>query len=175
MDKAGIPREHQDVLVAMGVTLLMLQVTETCIKTCLTLVLPGQPFLTLEVLEQQDERLRNKTLGYFLTEVRKRVDLDDDFDALLKAFLKNRNDFVHDLSRVPGWKLGSPEETAKARAFVHHLLEQADMVQKVFLGLMSAWLEQTGMKVPLPSHPLFDEIDAVYKPLVDQIFSNKSS
>ena len=131
-----IPREHQDVLLAMGVAVLKLQTTEKVIRLCMTLVLQKGSPLTLEALEEQNEFEKNKTLGYFLSELRKRADIHDGFDALLEEFLKNRNDFVHDLSRVPGWQLGSLEQTAKAKQFVHHLIEQSDAVLKVFLVLL---------------------------------------
>ena len=118
-----IPREQQDVLLAMGVAVLILQATEKVIRLCMTLVLQKQAPLTLEALQEQEEIERNKTLGYFLAELRKRADLHDGFDVLLKDFLKNRNDFVHDLSRVPDWGLGSPEQTAKAKRFIHRLIQ----------------------------------------------------
>lgn len=171
-----IPPEHQEVLLAMGVAVLMLQATEKVIRLCMTLVLQKQSPLTLEALQEQEETERNKTLGYFLAELRKRADLDDGFDVLLKDFLKNRNDFIHDLSRVPDWELGSPGRTAKAKQFVHRLIQQSEAVLKVFFGLVSAWQEQVGIpESALPQHAWFDEIEAIYKPLVDQVFLAKDS
>ncbi len=171
-----IPREHQDVLLAMGVAVLMLQTTEKVIRLCMTLVLQKQAPLTLEALQEQEEVERNKTLGYFLAELRKRADLHDGFDALLKDFLKNRNDFVHDLSRVPDWGLGSPAQTTKAKRFIYRLIQQSETVLKVFLSLASAWQEQVGMPEPsVPNDAWFTEIEAVYKPLVDQMFFEKDT
>lgn len=171
-----IPREQQDVLLAMGVAVLHMQITEKVIRLCMTLVLPKETPLTFEALEKKNKSERNKTLGYFLSELRQRADIHDGFDALLEEFLKNRNDFVHDLSRVPGWQLGSREQTAKARKFVHQLIEQSDAIVKVFLGLISAWEAQVGMpKHSTPSDAFFDEIETVYKPLVDQIFFAKDA
>src|SRR5215813_6378468 len=107
----------------MGVAVMLLQTAEKLIRVCMTIVLQKQSPLTLEMLQQREEGERNKTLGYFLAELRKRADLHDGFDVLLKDFLKNRNDFIHDLSRVPGWGLGSPEQTAKAKQFVYQLIQ----------------------------------------------------
>jgi len=169
-----ISREHQDVLVAMGVTVLLLQTTEKVIRLCMTLVLQKQAPFTLEALQEQEKAERTKTLGYFLAELRMRADIHDGFDALLEEFLQNRNDFIHDLSRVPGWGLDSPEQTAKAKRFIDQLIQQSEAVQKVFFGLISAWQEQVGMpKLALPNHEWFAEIEAVYKPLADKIFFAK--
>lgn len=171
-----ISREHQEVLLAMGVAVLILQATEKVIRLCMTLVLQKQSPLTLEALQEQEEIERNKTLGYFLSELRKRADLDDGFEVLLKDFLKNRNDFIHDLSRVPDWELGSAEQTAKAKQFVHRLIQQSEAVLKVFFGLVSAWQEQVGIpESALPQHAWFAEIEAVYKPLADQVFLAKDN
>ncbi|MCZ7563808.1 MAG: hypothetical protein M5U08_08340 [Burkholderiales bacterium] len=171
-----IPREHQQVLIAMGVAVLMLQVTERVIRLCMTIVLQKQSPLTLEALQAQEEFERNKALGYFVAELRKRADLQDGFDALLKDFLKNRNDFIHDLSRVPGWELGSEEQTEKAKRFVHGLIHQSDRVLKVFLGLVSAWQEQVGVPdTSFSTHEWLSEIERIYKPLADQVFFAKDA
>jgi len=171
-----IPREHQDVLLAMGVATLMLQTTEKVIRLCMTLVLQKHAPLTLEALQEQEESERNKTLGYFLAELRKRADIHEGFDVLLKDFLKNRNDFIHDLSRVPDWGLGSPTQTAKANQYVHQLIQQSERVLKVFLGLVGAWQDQIGMpQSSIPNHAWFAEIETIYKPLANHVFSAKDT
>lgn len=102
--------------------------------------------------------------------------IEEGFDALLKDFLKNRNDFVHDLSRVPGWGLGSTFQTANAKRFVYHLIQQTETVMKVFSGLASAWQEQVGMPDPgLPNHAWFDDVKRSYKPIVDRVFFAKDA
>jgi len=170
-----IPQEHQDVLVAMGTALLLLQTAERVIRLCMTLVLPKHQVLTLEQLHQQEESERNKTLGYFLAELRKRAVVDATFDSLLKDFLKNRNDFIHDLSRVPEWGFTSPSEVVASKAFVYRLINQSEKVTKVFSGLIRAWQEQAGFDSPVPEHEFFDDIDRSYKPFVDHIFLAKDT
>ena len=171
-----IPREHRDVLMAMGIAVLMLQTTEKVIRLCMTLVLQKRAPLTLEALQEQEETERNKTLGYFLAELRKRADIHDGFDLLLRDFLKNRNDFIHDLSRVPDWGLGSPAQTEKAKQFIHQLIQQSERVLKVFLGLVGAWQDQIGIPdSSLPNHAWFTEIETIYKPLANQVFFAKDT
>jgi hypothetical protein len=93
-------RDQKEVLEAMGVALFMLQSAEKVIRLCTTFVLQKSSPLTLDLLQQQEESERAKTLGYFLSELRKRVSVHESFDSLLTDFLNNRNDFIHDLSRV---------------------------------------------------------------------------
>lgn len=109
-----IQREQRDVLEAMGVALLLVQNAERVIRLCMTVVLPKQAPITLDSLQQQEDSERSKTIGYFLCELRKRASIDEDFDLLLVSFLKNRNDFVHDLSRVPAWGLRTTEQSESA-------------------------------------------------------------
>jgi hypothetical protein len=169
-----ISREDQEVLVAMGVAVLLLQSAEKVLRICMTFVLQNGSPLTLDALQAQEEAERNKALGYFLTELRRRTTLEYGFDALLKEFLKNRNDFVHDLSRVHGWGLSSTGQTEDAKRFVHRLIEQAETVIKVFAGLIRAWQQQIGMPEPVPvAHPWFEEIEQMYRPLAHRLFFAK--
>jgi len=158
----------------MGVALLVVQSAERVIRLCMTVVLPKEAPLTLDSLQQQEESERRKTIGYFLLELRKRASIEEGFDQLLTDFLKNRNDFIHDLARVPTWGLRTPEQTVMALQFVHRFIRQADEVLKVFAGLVLAWQEQNGMsKPPLPDHDWFSEVYATYKPLSTRVVRRK--
>ncbi|MDR4468482.1 MAG: hypothetical protein MRJ68_09315 [Nitrospira sp.] len=171
-----LSRHQKEVLEAMGVALLMLQSAEKVIKLCTTLVLQKSSPLTLDLLQQQEESERTKTLGYFLSELRKRATVHESFDSLLTDFLKNRNDFIHDLSRVQNWDLDVGESSIEAKRFVFSLIKQTETVLKVFLGLVLAWQEQAGMsEPPCPDHQWFTEIESKYKPLVNDLFNEKDT
>lgn len=158
----------------MGVALLLVQNAERVIRLCMTVVLPKQASITLDSLQQQEESERRKTIGYFLSELRGRANIDEGFDLLLTDFLKNRNDFVHDLSRVPAWGLRTPEQSAAALQFVHMLIRQTDGVLKVFAGLVLAWQEQNAMSTPrMPDHEWFSDVNATYKYLSTHVFRRK--
>jgi len=172
----SIPSDQRKVLEAMGIALLLMQNAERVIRLCMTFVLQKQPPLTLDLLQNQEESERAKTIGYFLSELRKRANIEESFDLLLKDFLKNRNDFIHDLSRIPKWGLRTPERSATSLQFLHLLIQQTDEVQKVFVGLVLAWQEQAGLtEPPLPEHEWFLEVDAAYKPLAFHIFGGDSA
>ena len=171
----SIPQEQRKVLEAMGVALLLLQNAERVLRLCMTVVLQKQP-LTLDLLNEQEEAERNKTIGYFLAELRKRAAVHETVDVLLRNFLKNRNDFVHDLSRVTTWNLQTPDGAAMSGEFVHNLIQQTKQVIKVFLGLLAAWQEQVGLSEPaFPNDEWFSEIENVYKPLASHAFRAKGT
>lgn len=107
--------------------------------------------------------------------LRKRADVDPGFDALLDEFLEKRNILVHRLADVPGWSLESGSGLAAANAFVQDMLRVTEAVLNVFVGLVRAWQDQTGIGTPeFGSDPFFAEIDSTYKPLVNDIFFRKS-
>src|SRR5581483_11635890 len=88
--------QQKDTLAAIAVALLLAQTAERVIKLCMTFVLQKASPLTLELLEHQERAERRKTLGYFLSELRKRADLSPGFDVLLEDFLEKRNILVHE-------------------------------------------------------------------------------
>lgn len=160
----------------MGVALLLLQTAEKVIRLCTTLVFQKSTPITLDLLQQQEEAERTKTMGYFLSELRKRVNVDESFDVVLRDFLKNRNDFIHDLSRVPLWDFHTAETATEAKRFVFSLIQQTEKVLKVFAALILAWQEQVGMSERLhPNHEWFAEVEKTYKPLVDHLFYAKDT
>lgn len=166
--------EHQkEALQAMGVALLLLQTAEKVMRFAMTFVLPKNGPLTIDLLKEQEETERTKTLGYFFSELRKRANVHESFDDLLKEFLKNRNDFIHDLSRVPSWDFN--ENGSEARRFVHTLIWQTEKVVKVFSSLIMVWQEQTGMSEASPPYnEWFSDVEKSYKPFIDELFYSKN-
>jgi hypothetical protein len=91
-----------------------------------------------------------------------------------------RNTFVHNVDEVPGWSLNSDEGIAAAHSFLTELLRLNEIVQAVFLGIISAWQDENSMHVDVPGMPehgkqYFVHINATYKPLVDEIFFEKEN
>ena len=84
----------------MGLTLVLMQATEMVINACLTYALPEGGVLTLEMLRRSGQKKR--TLGQFLTELRKRVDIDEHFDMILEEFLDKRRPSWLSLMLRPG-------------------------------------------------------------------------
>jgi hypothetical protein len=111
-------------------------------------------------------------------ELRRRVEIIPHFEGTLANYLGMRNTFVHNVDEIPGWSLSSDGGLDAAHSFLRELLRLDDIVQAVFLGLMSAWQDQNSMHLEVPGMPesgkrYFEHINATYKPLVDEIFFGK--
>ena len=168
--------EQKDLLMRIGFALILVQSAEQHIRFCMTYVLQKDSPLTLAKFEKQTKEERRKTLGYFMNELRKRADLDENFGALLEEFLEERNILVHSLDDIPGWSLQTTEGRKIASAFVNSFIGKAIEVLKVFMGLFRSWQEQANIDVSVPAAgELFAEIDTDYKSLVDDLFFEKGS
>jgi hypothetical protein len=175
MKKNLVAPEQKDILAFLGVTMLSVQTTEQLIRLVLTYVIQAQP-LTLESLQSINQKKRNKTIGFLLCELRKRVDLNDTFDTILRQFLEMRNSFIHSLDEIPGWSLDDEHGLNTAENFLAEFLNVIEIVQSVFLGLVRSWQEQIGMSdrdIGISPHSWIAEIDAKFKPLVERTFFAK--
>jgi hypothetical protein len=56
---------------------------------------------------------------------------------------------------------------------VGQLFNLSRTLLKVFTGLVRAWQEQVQMDIPVPPNEFFEDVDAKYKPLVDELFASK--
>lgn len=169
---AEVDRNTSEVLMNIAVALLLMQTAEKAIRLCMTLVLQKDSPLTLEKLEAQTHSERKKTLGYFLIELRKRVDLDEDFSTKLEQLLEDRNVLAHSLEDIPGWSLETDEGRAVALVFLTRCINEAWDVTKTFAALTMAWQKQIGMVQPnelLKSEEIFAEIEERSKK-VNEIF-----
>jgi hypothetical protein len=163
----------RDVLTRIGLALLLVQSTEQVIQTCMTYALPADCALTLEKLEREIAQKRKKPLGQFLTALRQRADLDDDFDAILKEFLEMRNTLVHRLDELDEvWSLEKESGLREARQFVGRLLELNQIVLTVFLALLRTWQIEVKLNIEAPEE-IFREPPEYYASLANSIFFKK--
>ena len=167
--------QQKDTLAAIAVALLLAQTAERVIRLCMTFVLQKSSPLTLELLEHQQSTERRKTLGYFLTELRKRTDLAPGFERLLEGVLDKRNVLVHEFGARDEYSLNTAEGLAGANAFLRDMIRITEEVLKVFMGLVRAWQEQTGIGPDAAKGiEFFEDVEATYKPLVNEVFFRKS-
>lgn len=152
----------------MGLALVFLQTTEQLIRKCLTYVFPPDGGVTLEMLEQVGKR--KHTLGKFLCELRKRVDIDDQFDSILDEFLDMRNKLIHRLEDVPGWSLDNDDGLKIARHFVDRLLIIDQKVRGVFVTLLVTWAREAHITTPVDHVFVNTE---VYRNIVTALFLEK--
>lgn len=131
----------------IGALIITMQTTERLIHTTLSYALPSAGgYNSLDDLLSEVRKNEGATLGRLIAKLKQRVELADDFEDVLRAFLKDRNALVHDLQRVPGFDLSSREGRAVAGAFLANLAENHLVVMKVFVSLLSDWSSQMGFR-----------------------------
>jgi hypothetical protein len=167
-DGSWIGEPQREILSRMGFALLFMQSTEELIRACLTLALPEGGVITLEMLSRPN--LKKRTLGQFLVELRKRVDIDDQFDMILAEFLEKRNTLIHRLDDVPGWSLHNEEGLKIARLFVDRVIILNRSVFDVFMALLSVWQKDVDIKTPVDHMFCYTES---YRQVVNNTFFEK--
>lgn len=165
-----------DIFSVIGFTLTYLQSFERSIKFCTTFVLQGDGDLTWGRLQDIEKEERKKALGYFILEIRKRVQLHDRFDELISSVLRDRNDFVHNTDKIAGWDLRTPEGVAVARSFCMSLVRRAHTLNEIFATLFAQWSEQAKIRAGTTTEQdtYFAEIQRRYGHLIGLLFVGKS-
>src|SRR5688572_23931725 len=129
-------KEEMEILTMIGGTLILLQSAERTISRCMLFVFQKGEGLTLEDLEKEEKQARKKTLGQFIFELRKRVELEPDFDEMLERFVEDRNQFVHRIETVPGWDLESSEGRQAAHMFISRVFNFSTKMLFLFSGFL---------------------------------------
>jgi len=160
------------VLARIGLVLLRIQAVENVILLCLTFVFKNST-KQWDKLHAKDEATRKQTLGFFLTELRKRVELNKSFDKDLESFLSMRNTFVHRLSDVPGWDVETQAGLMAAHKFLTELDDTTDHVGKVFHAFVRLWENHNGIENTDSDHPYFKDVDETYLKILPTFFSPK--
>lgn len=156
--------EQSDLLTHIGLAMIVIQTAETALNVTVRLAFPRDSRVTLHGLEAQIEADRKKTLGYFVSELRKRANLHPLFEEHVARFLSMRNLLVHRISEIPGWDLSTDDGCRAGKAFAAELINRADTVSKVLAALMRQWQLKAGVDVPLPQIEFFEEVEENFLP-----------
>jgi hypothetical protein len=105
-----LTQSQQDILREIGLTLFTVQGIEHILKFLLDFIFPDNPNASLRDLLDGSNEKKKKTLGGFVHELRKRVHVEREFEAMLLKFLTFRNRFIHTLFHEKGFGLGTDEE-----------------------------------------------------------------
>jgi hypothetical protein len=166
------PPPKTPLLEQMGLVLLLVQTAEDLLRLSMTFVIQ-KAGATGETLLSQETEEAAKTIGYFLVQLRHRVDVDPAVDAELRIFLELRNTFVHRLRSVPGWGL-APDQYDASSAFVLRVASSAWRVIQMFAALIRAWQNQIALRTDFDEHPVLQEIERAYGPVVEILFQAKT-
>lgn len=159
---------QREILFRMGFALLMMQTTEQLINMCLTYVLPEGGVITLEMLERSNRKKR--TLGQFLIELRKRVDVDQHFDVVLEEFITKRNALIHRVADVPGWSLDNQPGCQIALQFIDRVIILDETVRDTFVALLAVWQNEADIATPVDH--MFGNVET-YRKIVNHTFFEK--
>lgn len=166
----------EDIYSLIGFTLTYIQSVERSISFVTTYVLQDGDPLILEKLNSIEEKERKKALGYFIGKIKERAQLAPPLEKLLADFLQNRNDFIHNHDKIPGWNLDTEAGVDIAKRFTVNLWRQAHKINEIFAALASLWQEQAGIYPP--ASPKVDyyirEIDEKYGALIEVLFTAKT-
>lgn len=105
------------VITWIGMCLLCVQGAEHRLSRVIELVLDRPKF----DITRQSVAERKQTLGDLLMRLKNTVKLDYNLKERLFRFLEMRNKFVHNLSDVPGWNLGTEDGRVEAKIFLAEL------------------------------------------------------
>ncbi len=166
----------EDIYSLIGFSLTYIQSVERSINFVTTYVLQDGDPLTLEKLNSIEERERKKALGYFIGKIKEKAQLAPPFEKLLADFLQNRNNFIHNHDKIPGWNLDTEAGVDIAKQFTVNLWRQAHKINEIFAALVSLWQEQAG--IYLSANPEVEdyikEIDEKYGALIEILFTAKA-
>lgn len=166
--------DPENIYSIIGLTLVYLQSLERNIRFCTTFVLQGDAELNWHRLQNIEKDEGKKALGYFVGKVRERAMLHPSFDELITSVLRDRNDFVHNMDKIPGWSLNTPEGTDVALAYALSLIRRAHRVNEILAALLLQWQVQANIHVETTADQdaYFQEIDRRYGHLVGPLFGH---
>lgn len=156
--------EHvSKILAKVGYTLLVVQSTERVVKRVMRIAMPDIDEFFTAVSERLSAKEMDRPLGAFLTELRKKVSLHEDVDALLRRFLLERNEFIHAISTPEGWTLKTVEGLRVVNRQLDELLRDAKEVRTIFLSYLWAWKVQGEMATTEEEDAAFRAIEGKYE------------
>jgi hypothetical protein len=150
------------VIETAGETLYKIQVAELSIQNCVICVFNKVESL-FDNLFSQEEKVRKKTLGQLIREIKIKPDIHPDFESILSFFLENRNIFIHKIFSDPNYGITSYDNCKKVQSFLLTLQEYASDVQILFFGWLIEWARQNKLEKYFPENlkgeALFEQVN----------------
>lgn len=151
------------VLAKIGCVLMHVQYTESVIKRVMQIAMPREADLFVSLSERLSSKDMGRPLGAFLSELRKRAHLNEEFDELLKRFLLQRNVFIHDIAQPEGWTLKTEEGIRVVDTQLNELLENSGKVRAHFKALLYSWKIQGDVEPSEEEAEAFTAIADTYR------------
>jgi ferritin len=146
----------------------------------MTFVFQEDPPMSISILESLKKAQKKKTLGLLINALRERVVVHPSFDGLLRAFLKHRNSFIHDLDRISGLDFDTKDGQRKFMEFLTTLFRENSEVTAIFAAFIDAWAKQVGIHPKLHqtntefySSIFYAQMQKSISPVLNQLVTKK--
>jgi hypothetical protein len=163
--------EGKEVLALIGLALLSSQATEQLLKSIIVMLIPEKPITSIEQLNESFNAEAKATLGQMLHKLRERTNLEPSFDGRLRKFLATRNHIAHDIKKLPGYDLATPEGREAASNALVEFIEESEFFAMRLLGIMRGWAIHVGMPPPEGTpEDVLRELDEQHVAAVEPLF-----
>jgi hypothetical protein len=130
---ATMAPEVSEALAFIGIITMMVQIADSAINLCLKHVWPDQLDLTVDTFPASGKGTAKPTLGNLVSELRKRLVVDESFARYLQEFVRQRNEFTHRLIEIDGFaQISTSEGQRKIIQYCQEFAKTIGLVMVVF-------------------------------------------
>jgi hypothetical protein len=163
----------EEIFAEIGCRLVLLQNLELFLTFAIKVVFEDDPLKVKEGIFKED----NKSMGQLLNALRKKVSINDDFDACLKRTLKARNQFVHEFSLL--FNLHSPNGIQEAIKFLSQTMDDLKEVTNLMKAALIVYGKDSDIIGPnleenWRKHGDLNELESTHVPKVPNTFIKRS-
>ena len=149
MQPETVGDSDEEVFANIGVTLLVIQQFELLVERSLKLIYSDRVDQTFEKVFAEDKR----SLGILITDIRKKTNMSEDADKLLKDLLEDRNLFVHRLGHQEWFDAHTKEGRDAFWDFMGKFMPKLHMGNMLFSAILFRHAEERNV-----SPDLFDQL-----------------
>lgn len=139
MSNSDLSKTRRVLFSTIGRALLVCQVVEKQLETCLTCAFGADPRMSVERILSSKKEYRKKMLGSLVRSLRTRFDVDPGFAQLLTDFLDHRNELVHNFIRMPDFDMSSLDGAGVGLRFAYQVCAEGQLVSKILSAFIHRW------------------------------------
>jgi len=162
MQPEKIGDSDEEVFATIGATLLVIQQFELLVERSLKLIYSDRADQTFEKIFAEDKR----SLGILISDVRKKTNMAEDADNLLKGLLEDRNLFVHRLCHQDWFDAYTEEGRDAFWSFMGTFTPKLHLGNMLFSAILFRHAEQSGVDPAffdqLRNHEFYLEVRRYY-------------
>jgi len=161
----------------VGLAIHNAQNIESILKGSMALIFEdsqGQPLADLT-----DPKTQKQTLGIFIFMLKKKMDLNPQFEEILTTYLEHRNRLVHGLTDDQEFCFNNPTGRKNIRAFLILLQNEQDVIAKTLVGFLMLWADPekyadlSKVKVRHPKGSWLGDAEQIFAPHSESLIRKK--